>query len=118
MDSMESRMDSMEAKMDKMENRMDSLESRMDRLENRMDSLETNMDERFKETNEELRKISKTVAKIEVEHGERLQILFDAFKVHDEKIDKIMKRLEMHEKILNKHSNEIYYIQERLEEIG
>ena len=37
------------------------------------------MDERFKETNEELRKISKTVAKIEVEHGEKLQILFDAF---------------------------------------
>lgn len=37
----------------------------------------------------ELRKISKTVAKIEVEHGEKLQILFDAFKVHDQKIDRI-----------------------------
>ena len=34
----------------------------------------------------ELRKISKTVAKIEVEHGEKLQILFDAFKVHDQNI--------------------------------
>ena len=104
--------------MDGMEKRMDSMEKRMDSMESRMDSLEKNMDERFKETNEELRKISKTVAKIEVEHGEKLQILFDAFKIYDEKIDKIMKRLELHEKILNKHSDEIYYIQERLEEIG
>ena len=70
------------------------------------------------EMQNEIEHISGAVTRIEVEHGEKLQILFDAFKVHDEKIDKIMKRLEMHEKILNKHSDEIYYIQERLEEIG
>ena len=42
----------------------------------------------------ELRKISKTVAKIEVEHGEKLQILFDAFKVHDQKIYSKMQKLQ------------------------
>ena len=57
----------------------------------------------------ELRKISKTVAKIEVEHGEKLQILFDAFKVHDQKIDRIEQKLDNHEKIINRHSDEIYY---------
>ena len=57
----------------------------------------------------ELRKISKTVAKIEVEHGEKLKILFDAFKVHDQKIDGIEQKLDNHEKIINRHSDEIYY---------
>lgn len=58
----------------------------------------------------ELRKISKTVAKIEVEHGEKLQILFDAFKVHDQKIDGIEQKLDNHEKIINRHSDEIYLL--------
>ena len=58
----------------------------------------------------ELRKISKTVAKIEVEHGEKLQILFDAFKVHDQKIDRIEQKLDNHEKIINRHSDEIYLL--------
>ena len=49
----------------------------------------------------ELRKISKTVAKIEVEHGEKLQILFDAFKVHDQKIDRIEQKLDLLEKQLS-----------------
>ena len=53
--------------------------------------------------------LRKTVAKIEVEHGEKLQILFDAFKVHDQKIDRIEQKLDNHEKIINRHSDEIYY---------
>lgn len=65
----------------------------------------------------ELRKISKTVAKIEVEHGEKLQILFDAFKVHDQKIDRIEQKLDNHAKIINRHSDEIFYLKNKLKAI-
>lgn len=65
----------------------------------------------------ELRKISKAVAKIEVEHGEKLQILFDAFKVHDQKIDRIEQKLDNHAKIINRHSDEIFYLKNKLKAI-
>ena len=65
----------------------------------------------------ELRKISKTVAKIEVEHGEKLQILFDAFKVHDQKIDRIEQKLDNHAKIINRYSDEIFYLKNKLKAI-
>ena len=64
---------------------------------------------------DELRRISKTVARIEQEHGEKLQILFDAVTGSNQKSKELEKRIEKDEKIINRHSNEIYYLKEKVQ---
>lgn len=70
-----------------------------------------NMKNEMKEIKEEQRNLSRTVAKIEVEHGEKLQILLDVVTGQDEKNKKFEKRFEEDEKILDRHSDQIYYLQ-------
>ena len=62
----------------------------------------------------ELRKISKTVAKIEVEHGEKLDELFDAFTMHSGKLEKHENRITICEKLLKKQDDEIYYLSSKI----
>ena len=64
---------------------------------------------------QELRNISGSVARIEVEHGEKLAILFDAFKVNTEKIDEQNKRIARCENILEKHDNQIYILNSKIQ---
>ncbi len=70
-----------------------------------------NMKNEIKEIKEEQRNLSRTVAKIEVEHGEKLQILLDVVTGQDEKNKEFEKRFEEDEKILYRHSDQIYYLQ-------
>lgn len=65
----------------------------------------------MKKIKEEQRSLSRTVAKIEVEHGEKLQILLDVVTGQDEKNKEFEKRFEEDEKILDRHSDQIYYLQ-------
>ena len=66
------------------------------------------------EMQKEIRKISKTVAKIEVEHGEKLQALFDAFTMHSEKLKTHEKRMNIFDRKLEKHNDEIYYLKSKV----
>lgn len=59
--------------------------------------------------------IDKTVMRIEVEHGEKLQILFDADLYKREKFDSQGHTLERHEKILDKQSDEIYLLKSKVQ---
>lgn len=63
----------------------------------------------------ELRKLSLTVAKIEVEHGHKLEALFDAFKMHSEKFDSTEKRLNSCEEKIEKHDDQIYYLKSKVQ---
>ena len=67
------------------------------------------------EMQEEIRKISRTVAKIEVEHGEKLDILFDAFTTLSEKLDSHEKRITSCEKKLENQDHEIYYLKSKVQ---
>lgn len=67
------------------------------------------------EIKQELRNISGSVAGIEVEHGEKLAILFDAFKVNTEKIEEQNKRITKCEKILEKHDHQIYILNSKIQ---
>ena len=58
----------------------------------------------------ELRKISKTVAKIEVEHGEKLEILLDVVTGHTKQISSIKERVEKCEKRLDNHDDKFYVL--------
>ena len=66
------------------------------------------------EMQEEIRKISKSVAVIELEHGEKLDLLFDIFDMQQEKLRIHEKRIQLCEKHLDRHDDEIYYLKEFL----
>ena len=67
------------------------------------------------EIKQELRNISGSVARIEVEHGEKLVALFDAFKVNTEKIGEQDKRITKCENMLEKHDHQIYILNSKLQ---
>ena len=68
------------------------------------------MKEELKELKEDVRNISRTVAKIEVEHGEKLQALFDGFQAQDQKKEELKKRIKICEKKIDKQGDKIYYL--------
>ena len=71
--------------------------------------------EEIPEMKQELRSISGSVARIEVEHGEKLAALFDAFKVNTEKIEEQNKRITRCEDMLEKHDHQIYILNSKLQ---
>ena len=68
-----------------------------------------------KETNCELRKLSQTVAKIEQEHGQKLQILLDVVTSHIKKFDSVEEKIDKHDKRLDKHDDEIYCLNSKVQ---
>lgn len=82
-----------------------------DKLLTNMANDMNNMQNEMKEIKEEQRNLSRTVAKIEVEHGEKLQILLDVVTGQEEKNKEFERRFEEDEKILDRHSDKIYYLQ-------
>ena len=71
--------------------------------------------EEIPEIKQELRNISGSVARIEVEHGEKLAILFDAFKVNTEKIEEQNKRITKCENTLEKHNHQFYILNSKIQ---
>lgn len=67
------------------------------------------------EIRKELTKIGNTVTRIEYEHGEKLDTLFDAFTIHSETLSNYKNRFKKDERIISKHSDEIYYIKTKLQ---
>ena len=70
----------------------------------------------IKEIKQEVCKISGSVARIEVEHGEKLVALFDAFKINTEKIEQQNERIEKCEKAIERHDDEIYLLKTKIQE--
>ena len=58
----------------------------------------------------EMTKISQTVARIEVEHGEKLEILLDVVTGHTKQISSIKERVEKCEKRLDNHDDKFYVL--------
>ena len=63
----------------------------------------------------EIRRLGERIAVIEKEHGEKIQILLDVVSGNINKNEKLEKRIKKDEKILEKHSGEIYYLREKVE---
>ena len=71
--------------------------------------------EEQKEIKSELRKLSETVAKIEVEHGQKLEILLDVVTGQIKKFDSEEQRIEKCEKRLDKHDDQFYYLNSKVQ---
>lgn len=72
------------------------------------------MQEDIAELQKETRKISKSVAVIELEHGEKLDLLFDIFDMQQEKLKSHERRIQLCERHLDRHDDEIYYLKKFL----
>ena len=77
-----------------------------EKLISRVDKIEENQ----QEMKTEMTKISQTVARIEVEHGEKLEILLDVVTGHTKQISSIKQRVEKCEKRLDNHDDKFYVL--------
>jgi len=71
--------------------------------------------ETIPELQQETRNISRSVAVIEHEHGDKIKALFDAFCVNQEKGIEQDKKISFIEKKLLKHDQEIYYLNAKVQ---
>ena len=67
------------------------------------------------ELQKETRSISRSVAIIEHEHGDKLKALFDAFTTHTEKIEQQDKRISLCENKLENHESKLYYLKSKVQ---
>ena len=91
--------------------RLEKLENSQEKILGRLDNLEVE----HKEMKHNLTSIGNTVTRIEFEHGQKLDALFDAFTFHSQKLDSHDKRLEICEGKLDKQSNQIFYLNSKVQ---
>ena len=100
-----------------MQNNIESMQSTIKLMQNDIKELQNNYKElnnKYKELYDEIRNISRTVAKIEVEHGEKLAILFDAVTGNIEKQEKLENRLDKCEKRIDNNDHQIYFLNSKI----
>lgn len=86
-------------------------------IEQKIYKVQQEIQKELTEVKEDVRNISRTVAKIEVEHGEKLTLLFDAFTMNSEKLDTHEKRINNCERKVETHDDKIYYIEKDVKQI-
>ena len=90
--------------------RVENLEKGQEEILGRVENLENEQEE----MKSDLRSLSQTVAKIEIEHGEKLGALLDGVASHNERFESIEKILDKHENKLDRHSDEIHYLNSKV----
>ena len=73
------------------------------------------MQKEIVEIKHDVRKISQSVAVIEVEHGEKLKALFDAFSSNREDIERNKKSIEKLKKLYQLHDDKIYSLESKVQ---
>ena len=91
-------------------------DSEIGKVNKRLDKLELegkDTREIIKSMQQEIRNLKGDIAVIQYEHGKKLDILFDAITGNEERNKENQERFDNIEKILEKHSNQIYYLEKR-----
>ena len=88
--------------------RLDELGQKQEETTKRLDEFEQKQEKMEKNLLEKINQVSLAVARIEVEHGEKLDILLDVVTGHTEKFNSVNKRVEKCEKRLDNHDDKIY----------
>ena len=114
MGGMQEQMGRMQDKIGGLENKYDGLQGKVIKLQEQVSEMQASVNE-IPEIKEELRTLSGRVAVIEKEHGDKLQILLDVVTGNSEKNKELEKRIEKDEKIINRHSDEIYYLKKEVQ---
>ena len=86
-------------------------------IEQKINEFQQQLQKEIAEVKQDVRNISMTVAKIEVEHGKKLEALFDAFTMNREKIEEHESRINNCERKIEKQDDKIYYLEKDLKQI-
>lgn len=103
-----------------MQGNIENMQSTIKQMQNDIKELQNNYKElnnKYKELYDETRNISRTVAKIEVEHGEKLAILFDAVTGNIEKQEKLENRIDKYEKRIDDNDHQIYFLNSKIQNL-
>ena len=117
---MQNNIESMQSTIKLMQNDIKELQNNYKELNNKYKELNNKYKElnnKYKELYDEIRNISRTVAKIEVEHGEKLAILFDAVTGNIEKQEKLENRLDKCEKRIDDNDHQIYFLNSKIQNL-
>ena len=96
-----------------MQSNIESMQSNIESMQEDIKKLQDNYKELYTET----RNISRAVARIEVEHGEKLAILFDAVTGNIEKQEKLENRLDKCEKRIDDNDHQIYFLNSKIQNL-
>lgn len=117
---MQSNIENMQSTIKQMQNDIKELQNNYKELNNKYKELNNKYKElnnKYEELYDEIRNISRTVAKIEVEHGEKLAILFDAVTGNIEKQEKLENRLDKCEKRIDDNDHQIYFLNSKIQNL-
>ena len=117
---MQSNIENMQSTIKQMKNDIKELQNNYKELNNKYKELNNKYKElhnKYKELYDETRNISRTVAKIEVEHGEKLAVLFDAVTGNIEKQEKLENRLDKCEKRIDDNDHQIYFLNSKIQNL-
>ena len=117
----------MQSNIEKMQNDIESMQSNIESMQNNIEGIQmdikliqkdiVDLQNKYEELYDETRNISRTVAKIEFEHGEKLAILFDAVTANNEKQELLKKRLDKCEKRIENNENQIYFLNSKIQNL-
>ena len=102
------RIDELGQKQEETTKRLDEFGEKQEETFKRLDELGEKQQKMEKNLLEKINQVSLAVARIEVEHGEKLDILLDVVTGHTEKFNSVNKRVEKCEKRLDNHDDKIY----------
>ena len=102
------RLDELGQKQEETTKRLDEFGQKQEETFKRLDELGEKQQKMEKNLLEKINQVSLAVARIEVEHGEKLDILLDVVTGHTEKFNSVNKRVEKCEKRLDNHDDKIY----------
>lgn len=107
--------DEMKKMQDEMNKKQDEMSKRQDEMSKEQEEMKKEMQDMKKEQQEmkkELVKVGNTVAKIEYEHGGKIDLILDVVTGHTEKLEIHDKRFEKDEKITEIQGHKIYGIEQ------
>ena len=102
------RLDELGQKQEETTKRLDEFGQKQEETTKRLDELDKKQQNMEKNLLEKIDQVSLAVARIEVEHGEKLDILLHVVTGHTEKFNSVNKRVEQCEKRLDNHDDKIY----------
>ena len=100
---MQDNINEMQGNMNKTQGNMNKTQGNINKIENKLNEIE-----------KEQRNLSRTVAKIEYEHGNKLQAILDVLCGQQQKNEEFEEKFNEHDKILSKHDDEIFYLKEKI----
>lgn len=109
LDGVDKRFDGIDKRLDGIDVRLDGVDKRFDGIDKRFDSFEKSVkdefgkvNKRFEKVEKELSDINKAVIRIENDHGNKIDALFDGYKQNSDKLDRIEKEVSKHDDFILK----------------